>query len=297
MRGRKWLALLLSLILAAGALPAALAATATDPTGTCDHNWKRTGTTATCYEGGVIVYTCTKCGEIRREQTGPLGHDYGPMETDIPATCTEPGRDVRYCRRDHTHKWYFDVEPLGHDWGEWEVVTQPTAEAEGLERRVCRRDPSHVEERSIPKLSEKDEAPPTADIKLTGILDRYMYYVGEDMTVIYILTNTGDVPLTLVSQEGDAEGVPLPATLAPDEVYQWHVDEKVSAAMFQDGFHDLSQQHPQPFCGGGLRLRPRRGQPLGLLCGGSAHREGRGRSRNALPGAHRDPAGDAQGRL
>ena len=237
MRGRKWLALLLSLILATGALPAALAATATDPTGTCDHNWKRTGTTATCYEGGVIVYTCTKCGEIRREQTGPLGHDYGPMETDIPATCTEPGRDVRYCRRDHTHKWYFDVEPLGHDWGEWEVVTQPTAEAEGLERRVCRRDPSHVEERSIPKLSEKDEAPPTADIKLTGILDRYMYYVGEDMTVIYILTNTGDVPLTLVSQEGDAEGVPLPATLAPDEVYQWHVDEKVSAAMFQDGFH------------------------------------------------------------
>lgn len=121
-------------------------------TGPLGHDWQLYSSTATCMDGGQNHYRCSRCGEEKTETGSPLGHDYGPPQVDIPATCTETGRDVRICSRDRTHVWYLETEALGHDWGDWETVTAASASAPGLEQRVCKRDSSHVEQREIPPL-------------------------------------------------------------------------------------------------------------------------------------------------
>lgn len=201
------------------------------------HSWYWESTTATCLGPGVDTYRCSRCGAERHERRGPLGHDYGERQTDIPATCTEAGRDVRVCSRDSTHVWYFDVEPLGHDWGEWTVITPATASAEGLERRVCRRDPAHVEERAIPPLTEGGEDLPLADISLTGDCDPGPYMPGQQVTATYTLTNTGDVSLTYRESDGDAAEVSLPETLAPGESFVFQVQRTVTEEDLERGFH------------------------------------------------------------
>ena len=80
------------------------------------HDFARTGGTATCTEGGTLVYTCAVCGETKTEETGPLGHDY--LQTVLTApTCTREGL-VRYtcsrCGKSYTeglepsHQYVFD---------------------------------------------------------------------------------------------------------------------------------------------------------------------------------------------
>lgn len=235
MKWRKWIALLLTLMLAAGMLPTALAAGAASPV--CEHNWKRIELTATCTEPGIAVYECTKCGAYRDERVGPLGHDMGPRQLEVAPTCTDPGREIRVCKRNKNHVWSYEVEPLGHDWGEWEVVTQPTAEAEGLERRVCKRDESHVEERAIPKLDKEDEVPPLTEIKLTGSFDMPTYPVDHWAYAHYTVKNTGNVPVTLKSCEGDAVGAGLPTVLQPNEEFSWASPHQLTAQDYAEGFN------------------------------------------------------------
>ncbi len=42
----------------------------------CDHDWGEGVSSATCTEDGEIIYTCTLCGETKKETIKALGHNY-----------------------------------------------------------------------------------------------------------------------------------------------------------------------------------------------------------------------------
>ena len=42
----------------------------------CRHVFVETSCTATCTTSGTKTYTCTKCGETKTDNIGPLGHSY-----------------------------------------------------------------------------------------------------------------------------------------------------------------------------------------------------------------------------
>ncbi|MBR5344945.1 MAG: hypothetical protein IK127_03895 [Clostridia bacterium] len=274
MKQRQWLALILSLMLLASVVPAsAQSAKCPDhhfvktvqrqPTCTewglalykcpncgesyqdeiepLGHNWYWYKTTATCTGNGLDYYRCARCGAEKTERRGPLGHDYGERQVDIPATCTDPGRDVRICSRDHTHVWYFDTEPLGHDWGDWEVVTPATTTSPGLEKRVCKRDPSHVETRDIPKLEGGEEDLPIAEIDLSASCVSGPYHVGQVVEVDWVVENIGDVPVTYRDSDGDAAGLTFPEVLEPGQTFSWRIPHAISIDNYNDGFYISSE--------------------------------------------------------
>ena len=67
--------------------------------GDCNHKWNGGEMTSTsCTEGGVITYTCQKCGEKKEITTEAKGHD-NYVSMIIPATCTQDGYVENTCNR------------------------------------------------------------------------------------------------------------------------------------------------------------------------------------------------------
>ncbi|MBQ7379441.1 MAG: hypothetical protein IJW70_07175 [Clostridia bacterium] len=67
-------------------------------TDTVGHTMKHTFVSATCTEGGYTLYTCTYCGHsYTGDPTEPKGHNFWRWEVDVQATCTQNGRESRYC--------------------------------------------------------------------------------------------------------------------------------------------------------------------------------------------------------
>lgn len=77
---------------------------------------------ASCTKPGAYVFTAVFADPALQTQTAQeeipaLGHDWGPWEVTVPATCTEAGRETIACER-----WGCDrietrsVAALGHDW-------------------------------------------------------------------------------------------------------------------------------------------------------------------------------------
>ena len=67
-------------------------------TATVGHTITRTFVSATCTEGGYTVYTCTYCGHsYTGNPTQPKGHNFWRWEVDVQVTCTQNGRESRYC--------------------------------------------------------------------------------------------------------------------------------------------------------------------------------------------------------
>lgn len=73
--------------------------TATDETIEHVHAYTFKNTSATCREGGYVLYTCA-CGETYKSN---------------------------------------ETTSLGHDWGEWIVIKEPAIGVEGIEEKVCKR--------------------------------------------------------------------------------------------------------------------------------------------------------------
>ena len=67
MKARKWLALILSVMLLSAVVPASAA------TAPCQHHYVKTVIDpATCTEWGLAVYTCDKCGDSYQDAIEPL---------------------------------------------------------------------------------------------------------------------------------------------------------------------------------------------------------------------------------
>lgn len=54
-------------------------------------------TPATCKDEGVMVYTCTLCGETKEEAIATVDHTWGEWEVTTPATCGAEGVETRTC--------------------------------------------------------------------------------------------------------------------------------------------------------------------------------------------------------
>ena len=133
---RIWAAWLAVLMLVGLCAPAAIAATATDPS-ECPHRWElRSETAATCAKKGEKVYYCMICGSTRTETVKRLPHDYGSWRTVREATCAREGERTRKCKV-CGHEDTRSIDRLPHQWGEWTVLSEPTDHSSGQRTRTC----------------------------------------------------------------------------------------------------------------------------------------------------------------
>lgn len=107
--------------------------------------------TATCTQAGEKTQYCSRCDATQNVETKVLGHKYGELQAEIPATCLEDGTQAHYeCVRCHKlfttgTTAYDSVEELkiaapgSHAWDAG-VVTTPAGETtEGVRTFTCTR--------------------------------------------------------------------------------------------------------------------------------------------------------------
>ena len=115
----------------------------------CIHDWIESGREEHCTEDGHVIYICSKCLEYKREEIGPVGHNWGEWEVTSPETCEAAAVETRVCSRCGESETREGAAALGHEWGDWETATAATCAAAGSEKRTCSRC-SEVETREIP---------------------------------------------------------------------------------------------------------------------------------------------------
>ena len=104
------------------------------------HTWQEGVVTVEPTENseGEICYTCSGCGEVRREVLGKTDHVHTYSKCTKMPTCTEKGYSVYTCRCGHSYEGDY-VEPLGHQESVKKGVS-PTCERAGLtEGKACSR--------------------------------------------------------------------------------------------------------------------------------------------------------------
>lgn len=104
----------------------------------------------TCSASGSREYTCTVCGEKKRENIAPLDHAY--VITTLAPSCTESGHTQYVCKTCGYSYMENIVPALGHSFGAWITVQNPTEETTGIAQRTCTR--CGLQETAVlPKLS------------------------------------------------------------------------------------------------------------------------------------------------
>ena len=176
---------------------------------------------ADCENGGYydsVIY-CTECGtEINRETiyTDPLDHDWGDWITNINATCTSDGEDIRYCKRDGNHMDRRTVTSNGHVAGEAtkENEIEATCTTNGSYDKVIRCTGCGME------LDRQTIPTPALDHDWNGRFDLYATCTDKGL-----ITDTCDRCHTTKTREYDALGhdygewtVSKPATCDKDGV-------------------------------------------------------------------------------
>ncbi|MBE6943363.1 MAG: hypothetical protein E7453_03775 [Ruminococcaceae bacterium] len=132
------------------------------------HAWVEGETVVpTCEEDGYIPYTCTLCGETKKEYiasktghsvagmncksfvTGVCGkchtevtvraeHNWGNWTVTTPSTCNGEGTERRYCTNNDCDGFEEKATPiLPHSWNEWETVVEADCDNEGTKKRTC----------------------------------------------------------------------------------------------------------------------------------------------------------------
>ncbi len=96
-------------------------------------------TDPTCTEKGYTTYSCTRCDDSYKDDyVDALGHDYTGTEVTDP-TCTEKGYTTHSCSRcDESYKDSY-VDALGHTHSKPGVVTKPTTTTQGYTTYECDR--------------------------------------------------------------------------------------------------------------------------------------------------------------
>ena len=103
-----------------------------------DHVWDEgvVKTAATCTEDGVMLYTCTLCGETKEETIDATGHAWEVTET-VEATCFENGKVVYTCANCGETKEEVIEAANAHAWDEGVVKTEATCCTDGVMLYTC----------------------------------------------------------------------------------------------------------------------------------------------------------------
>lgn len=176
-----------------------------------EHDWQVTSTEGTCGQVGVTNYTCSLCGETKREEGAVIDHNYSQVVT--PPDCDDEGYTTHTCSKCGDSYTDTPVAALGHSYGSWYTVTHATTTSDGLERRDCTRC-DHYETQIIPMLesaklkgSEVTTEPGetvTIDVELRGNPGiwgmNFVVYWPEALTFVKAESSDEAFPL------GDIEG-------------------------------------------------------------------------------------------
>ena len=128
---------------------------------------------ATCTEPGEEMRRCS-CGATESREIAVTEHTPGAWETELQPTCTENGKRVQKCTVCGTVLAQETVSPTGHSFGDWIVVKEATVTEEGLKERTCSVC-GEKETQSIPKL----EKPVITSISVSTLPDKTKYVQGE----------------------------------------------------------------------------------------------------------------------
>ena len=110
-----------------------------------EHTWDNGVITrqATCNKTEKTTYTCTVCGATDERTTGEkLPHNWVDIEDErnVPATCTEPGVQYRFCdQRPGGHTGSYTVPALGHNVETWTEITPADCTHKAVEQGECTR--------------------------------------------------------------------------------------------------------------------------------------------------------------
>ena len=111
-----------------------------------DHSWDKGKVTkeATCKEKGEKTYTCSICGDTKKEAIAVKEHSWDKGKVTKEATCKEKGEKVYTCKvcgdtkkeaiAAKEHEWVVSDDT---DKDGWKVVTKATTTKEGSKERVC----------------------------------------------------------------------------------------------------------------------------------------------------------------
>jgi ribosomal protein S19 len=134
---------------------------------------------------GVATRTCKNNAAHTETTSIPVLTDkFWTLSQIVDATCESAGYKV------YTST-YGDVKvtipAIGHHYGDWTIIKEPTVDTTGIAQRKCSHDASHVEEISIPKLTNETTWAIKSSTAATCEKDGHTIY-----TSIY-----GDVTITL----------------------------------------------------------------------------------------------------
>lgn len=162
---KKLPAVLLTLALMIGMVPAAMAEGETPPDPTvCPHNyvWTNQGDThqgvcsicgnttsgthvfeegtadpkPTCTTGGTRIDTCKVCGATKTVSLDPENHSWVKDSVIKEATCTEKGVERQICQVCQQSQ-EVETPAKGHKWGDWITTQASTCKDQGTQTRTC----------------------------------------------------------------------------------------------------------------------------------------------------------------
>lgn len=182
------------------------------------HAYGSVVTPPTCQRSGYTTYTCSRCGDMYRDDYTPtVAHNYEAVET-VPATCSSDGYTIYACSmcgdfeyRDHTDK-------LSHTPGTWTVTKDPTREEEGERRTYCTTCGALMTE-AIPAISD-----PSEGLQFTLNSDGASYSVsgiGECKdTVVTIPSEYRGLPVTEIASNAFYENQSIKKVILPSSIVQ-----------------------------------------------------------------------------
>ena len=112
--------------------------------GNCDHDWVCTGQhgAVDCDQESYDIYTCTKCGEQKKENVVTYEHDWVFEKTVVERepSCNNYGiqHDYYKCSKCGREKEQISYDYLEHDWAE-RVTKEPTCNLPGSSETYCKR--------------------------------------------------------------------------------------------------------------------------------------------------------------
>lgn len=116
-----------------------------------NHDWQVDSDTTNCVTSGEIVYVCRNDrNHVRREQKGPLGHQWEGGEVIEAATCEKTGKITQsVCAKCGAVSQTEIITPaLGHDYIE-QTRSDATCTENGNIHYVCSRDRNHTKDETI----------------------------------------------------------------------------------------------------------------------------------------------------
>ena len=159
MKLRRWIAIVVALMLLAGMGASAALAATNNTSDWCSasldgkHTWGNwlIRRQATCAQAGERYRTCRYCRYEQTEKISKLKHSYGSWRITKTTTCESAGERVRKCRV-CGHEDRQRIDKLPHKYGKWTVLREATCTETGVHTRQCQVC-GYVERETIEKLT------------------------------------------------------------------------------------------------------------------------------------------------